>query len=133
MARGRSLTPSVTRLIRCSMSLAVVLVVAAPPGAGLVAAEGGAVEPLVHAPQAVDPAFVGRVGVVDGAVLERERAHASRFSPVRRPVGSDAPRERGDPGTVLADFQLRAHVDRPEVMLDGSRLLLLGGVGGLEV
>src|SRR5207247_3349855 len=37
------------------MSLAVVLVVATPPGAGLVAAEGRAVEPLVHAPQAAPP------------------------------------------------------------------------------
>src|SRR5207237_5678201 len=38
--------------------LAVVLVVAAPPEAGLVAAEWRAVEPLVHAPEAIHSAFV---------------------------------------------------------------------------
>src|SRR5258708_3194887 len=42
-----------------------------------------AVEPLVHAPEAVQPALVRRVGVVDDAVLDRERAHAGPFSPVR--------------------------------------------------
>ncbi len=56
------------------VSLAVVLVVAAPPEAGLVATAWRAVEPLVHAPEAVNPALVRRVGVVDDAILERERA-----------------------------------------------------------
>src|SRR3989475_12648626 len=50
-----------------TVSLAVVLVVAAPPEAGLVATEWRAIEPLVHAPQAVHPAFVGRIGVIDDA------------------------------------------------------------------
>src|SRR5450755_1442731 len=36
--------------------LAVVLVVAAPPEGGLVATEGRAVQPVVHAPHAVHPA-----------------------------------------------------------------------------
>src|SRR5205807_163800 len=49
-------------------SLAVVLVVAAPPDTGLVAAAWRAVQPRVHPPQHVDPALVGGVGVVDGAV-----------------------------------------------------------------
>src|SRR5437660_12115470 len=70
-------------------SLAVVLVVAAPPEVGLVATEWRAVEPLVHAPEDVYPALVCRVCVVHDAVLERERAHAGPFSPVRRPVGSN--------------------------------------------
>src|SRR5215208_4789993 len=43
-------------------SLAVVLVVAAPPHAGLVAPLGGAVEPLVHAPESVQSAGIGGVG-----------------------------------------------------------------------
>src|SRR5262249_26464206 len=55
-----------------------VLVVSAPPDARafLVAPHGGVVEPLVHAPEAVQSARVGGIGVVDDAVLERERAQA---------------------------------------------------------
>ena len=48
-----------------------VLVVAAPPDARLVAPLGCAVEPLVHAPEAVHSARIGGIGVVDDAVLER--------------------------------------------------------------
>ncbi len=43
-------------------SALVVLVVAAPPDARLVAAPGGAVEPLVHAPEGVHSARVGGIG-----------------------------------------------------------------------
>jgi hypothetical protein len=46
----------------------------------------GAVEPLVHPPETVQPARVRRVGVVDDAVLERERTHARRFPRNRRRV-----------------------------------------------
>src|SRR5260370_5605164 len=48
-------------------SALVVLVVAAPPDARLVAAFGGTVEPLVHAPEAVHSARIGGIGVVDDA------------------------------------------------------------------
>src|SRR5229473_358902 len=102
------------------VSLAVVLVVAAPPEAGLVATEWRAVEPLVHAPEAVHPAFVRRVGVVYDAILERERAHAGPFSPVRREVRSNARRPLGEHGTLLGGPK----VHRAEVVLDGSRLPL---------
>jgi len=53
---------------KSASTMAVVLVVAAPPEAGplLVPAERRAIEPLVHAPQDVQPAPVRRVGVVDG-------------------------------------------------------------------
>src|SRR5260370_10775939 len=51
-------------------SLAVVLVVAAVPEAALVAPAWRAVEPLVHAPEAVQSARIGGIGVVDDAVLE---------------------------------------------------------------
>src|SRR5690242_8592380 len=61
--RGRPGSPA-----RHCSALAV-LVVAAPPDARLVAALGRAIEPGVHAPDAVHAARVGRVGVVDGAVL----------------------------------------------------------------
>src|SRR5258708_5263378 len=114
------------------VSLAVVLVVAAPPEAGLVATEWRAVEPLVHAPEDVQPALVRRVGVVDGAILERERAHAGPFSPVRRPVRSNARRDLGERWTLLAGLR-RPHVHRAEVVLDDSRLPLLLGVPRLEV
>src|SRR5437016_2813682 len=58
------------------LSLTAVLVMAAPPDAGLVAPSGCAVEPLVHAPQAVQPARIGGIGVIDDAVLAHERTHA---------------------------------------------------------
>src|SRR4029453_2821841 len=73
----------------------VVLVVAAPPGAGLVAPPGCAVEPLVHAPEAVQPARIGGIGVVDDAVFERERAHARPLARVRGHVGPGHRRELG--------------------------------------
>src|SRR5438270_13682345 len=67
---------------QCFPSMAVVLVVAAPPEAGLVATERRAVEPLVHAPEAVQAARVRGVRVVHDAILEHERAHAGPFVPV---------------------------------------------------
>src|SRR5229473_3555222 len=114
------------------VSLAVVLVVAAPPEAGLVATEWRAVEPRVHAPDAVHPALVRRVGVVHDAILERERAHAGPFPPVRRPVRPDDARcELIEPGTVLTGW--RPEVRPAEVVLDRSRLPLLLGDRRLEV
>src|SRR5207245_2062205 len=71
---------------------ALVLVVAAHPDARLVTPLGGAVEPLVHAPEAVQSARIGGIGVVDDAVLERERAHARPLTRVRGRVGSDSGR-----------------------------------------
>src|SRR5215469_14863490 len=78
-------------------SALVVLVVAAPPVARLVASPGGAVEPLVHAPEAVQSARIGRMGVVDDAVLEHERAHARPIAREGERVGSAhgrGPRDR---------------------------------------
>src|SRR5262245_22148422 len=66
----------------------VVLVVAAPPHAGLVAAFGCAVEPLVHAPETVHAARVAGIGVVDDAVFEHERAHSRPLARVGGRVGS---------------------------------------------
>src|SRR5213594_2251216 len=62
---------------------ALVLVVAATPDARLVASLRCAVEPLVHAPEAVESARIGGIGMVDDAVLERERAHARPLARVR--------------------------------------------------
>src|SRR5207302_8591737 len=119
-------------LCMAMVSLAVVLVVAAPPEAGLVATEWRAVEPLVHAPEDVQPALVRRVGVVDDAILERERAHAGPFSPVRRPVRSNARRDLGDERIRLAPLR-QPQVRRAEVVLDGTRPPLLLGVRRMEV
>src|SRR5438552_410151 len=68
--------------------LALVLVVAAPPDAGLVASLGGAIEPLVHAPEAIQSARISGIRVIDHAVLERERAHARPLADVGVHVGS---------------------------------------------
>src|ERR671922_273538 len=46
------------------------------------------VEPLIRAPEAVQPAGVRRVRVVDGAILERESAHAGLLPRVGRQVRS---------------------------------------------
>src|SRR5262249_20662530 len=71
-------------------------VVGLPPPARLVATLRWAVEPLIHAPQAVQAARIGRVGVVHDAVLQRERAHARTLARVRGRVGSCLPRDLGD-------------------------------------
>src|ERR1700683_2669410 len=112
------------------VSLALVLVMAAPPDAGLIAAARGAVQPRVHAPQDVDPALVGRVCVVDDTIIERERAHAGPFAPVGLPVGSHGRRERGDEGIILARRQ--PEVSCAEVVLDGPGLPFLPGGRPME-
>ena len=64
-AKSSAETPTKAR------SALVVLIVAAHPDARLVAPPGCAVEPLVQAPEAVQSARIGGIGVVDDAVLER--------------------------------------------------------------
>ena len=58
-------------------------------------AQLGSVEPLVGAPEAVQPACIRRVGVVDDAVLEHERAQARPIARVRGGVGSACRRKLG--------------------------------------
>src|SRR5436853_7609121 len=79
----------------------------APPAARLVAPPGCAVEPLVHAPEAVQSARIGGIGMVDDAVLERERAHARPLAMVRGHVGSRHCRELGL-SRVAATLLIRA-------------------------
>src|SRR2546425_2745624 len=88
---------------------ALVLVVAAPPDARLVASLRCAVEPLVHAPKAVESARIGGIGMVDDAVLERERAHARPLARVRGRVGSAHGRECD---CARADFGCVSHLRR---------------------
>src|SRR5689334_189705 len=73
---------------RRARSARVVLVVAAKPKAGLVAPLGRAIEPLVHAPEAVHAARIGRIGVVHHAILEGEGAHARPLAMVGGHVGT---------------------------------------------
>src|SRR2546427_13243139 len=113
-------------------SALVVLVVAAPPEARLVATLGRAVEPLVHAPETVQPARICGIGVVDDAVLERERAHARRLSRIRCNVGSDRGRHFDD-WTLRTLLRRRAKSLWAEVVHGNSRPLLLLRVARLEV
>src|SRR5262249_21950815 len=69
----------------------VVLVVATPPVARLIAPPGSAVEPLPHAPEAVQSARIGRIGMVDDGVLENEGAHSRPFAEIRWPIDSSPP------------------------------------------
>src|SRR5579872_3893374 len=56
-------------------SALAVLVVAAPPVTRLIPPLGSAVEPLPHAPEAVQSARIGRIRVVDDAILDDESTH----------------------------------------------------------
>jgi hypothetical protein len=56
----------------------------------LVGPERCPVEPLVHAPQTVESACIGRVGIEDGAVLERERAAGHVVRPEHEVVDEQA-------------------------------------------
>src|SRR6185437_3555477 len=66
----------------------VILVVAVPPEAVLVASQGSAIEPLVHAPEAVQSASIGGISVMHHAVIEHKRAHAGPLEDIRRCIGS---------------------------------------------
>src|SRR3954463_1703964 len=62
---------------------------AAPPDAVVfVAAFRCAVEPLIHAPENVDAAGVGRIGVVNDTVLDHKGAHARALAHICGGVGS---------------------------------------------
>src|SRR5689334_14932102 len=107
-------------------SLRGILVVAAPPDAGLVASVRGAVEPLVHAPEAVQSARISGISVVDDTVLERECAHARAFARVRSRVGSAHFCEDDGPFacTLLTLLRLQRRL-APVVVFDARALLLL--------
>src|ERR1043165_5739517 len=71
------------------LSRAIVLVTASPPDTlTLVAPLGSAVEPLIHAPHRIQSARKGRIGVINDAVVQSERAHARPLANVRGDVGS---------------------------------------------
>src|SRR6185312_5712538 len=64
----------------------LVLIAPAPPGSVLVAAARCAVEPLIHAPEAIQPARVRGIRVVDDAILERECAHSRGLAHIGRQI-----------------------------------------------
>src|SRR5438094_8128859 len=76
--------PFFVGLPQCSSwrSLAVVLVMAAPPEPRLVAPLGRTVEPLVPAREAVPSALVRGVGVLNLRILRHDRAYTRLFVPV---------------------------------------------------
>src|SRR5882724_6218189 len=102
---------------------------APPPDARLVAPLGGAVEPRVHAPDAVHAARKGGIGVVDDAILEHERAHARPVANVGGRIGSTHGRELGCAATLLGLKRWLA----PIVVFDRAFALLLLGEPNIEV
>src|SRR5262252_9277745 len=103
-------------------STLVVFIMAAPPDVGLIAAFWCAIEPLIHAPHAVDSARVGGIGVVDHSVLEREGTHARSFTHVRRRVRA---RHCGDFGDWALGAAQLPHGFAPVVVVDAPFPLLL--------
>ncbi len=82
----------------------------------------GAVEPRVHAPERVQPARVGRIGVVDDTVREHEGAHARPLAHVGGRVDADTGRDLGDrsPGTDVR----RQRAGGPVVVFEAPLALL---------
>src|SRR5262245_13956698 len=107
-----------------------VLVVTPPPDPGLVAPFGCPVEPLVHAPQAVESARVGGIRVIDDAVLEGERAHARPLTRVSGGVGPGHGRDL--PHRPVAAAKLPRAL-ATVVVFDAALALLLLGEPDIEV
>lgn len=112
----------------------LVFIMALPPEAEVlfVAPARCAIEPLIHAPETVEPARVCRVCVVHDAVVENERAHAGRLAPVSRPVGSASTRDFNRP-LFAGGCKDRTRILRTEVVFDGARPLLLFRAAGLKI
>src|SRR5450830_89378 len=91
----------------CCLLLAV-FVVAAPPDTLFIAALGRAVEPLVHAPDTVQPAGIDGVGVVDLALLKHEGAETG---PVAGEGGNVGAGGGGDPGNRAFAALWRSFLD----------------------
>src|SRR5690349_22832979 len=88
------------------LPLVHVLVIPPEPDSRLIAAPGCPVEPLVHPPQRVQAAGISRIGVVDHAVLQRERAHAGALAGVGRYVGAGPCRHPLDSALTIFRFPL---------------------------
>ena len=102
---------------------ALVLVPSAEPRPRLVAPLRRPVEPLVHAPQSVQTTRVGRVGVVDDAVVECEGAHAGLLAAALLLL---LPRVSTDSAVdpVVRDRRWHALRDRPYLALTTANCLM---------
>src|SRR5208337_115178 len=116
---------------------------AAPPDAPFVAPLGGAVEPLVHPPEAIQSTRIGRIGVVDDAVLEHKSAQARTITRVSGHVGSGHGGDLRDWPLAATQLPLlRSPCERlmcrcrrlaPVVVFDASLALLFLGEPDVEV
>ena len=92
----------------------------------------GAVEPLVHPPEAIQPTGISGIGVIDVPVLEHECAHA-------RPVARVGERVRSAHGRIfyhdIRELGCLVHgmASALIVILDASLALLLLGERDVEV
>src|SRR5262249_31096453 len=115
--------------MKSSSSGLPVLIVVAPPHAVLVPPLRRPIEPLIHAPETVHSARIGRIGVVHRAIFERERAHSRPLADVRRIVGSRH-------GGAFRDRRVPATLERPLapiVVLESTRALLRLGKVHVEI
>src|SRR3954452_5052503 len=119
-----------------------ILIVPAEPDVGLVPPLRRAVEPLVHPPHGVQSAGVAGVGVVNNAVLQRERAHARPLPSIGGHVGAGSGCHPFDGALALVRLPLSARLPHQRVLhrllalvvvLDQSVPLLLLGEGHVEV
>src|SRR5512133_1164761 len=90
-----------------------------------------AVEPLIHAPEAVEAARVGRIRVVDDTVLERERAHAWTLPDIGRPIGPGRCGPFGE-GPLFAEPDGRRRIHLLEVVIASPGALLLLRLADVE-
>src|SRR5262249_44805703 len=98
-----------------------VLVVTAPPETSLVAPSWRTIEPLVHAPQTIESARIGGVGVVDDAALEDKGARARPSAGKRGRVSSRRGRDGGNRLAAAVPGALA-----PVVVFNARALLRLG-------
>src|SRR5690242_8626471 len=107
-----------------------VFVVAAPPDAlFLIAPQGCPVEPLIHAPETVEPARKGGIGVIDDPILADEGAHAGALAREGRSIGSGHRRMQRDGAfTVRCLPPWLAYI-----IVFNAFALLLFGEGNVEI
>src|SRR6185437_4796500 len=96
IAVAKAMAAKVGAAARCSqppaslpslvLFLGVFIVPVPPDAACFVAPARRTIEPLIRTPQDVESARIGRIGVIHGAVFQREGAHARQFAQVGAPV-----------------------------------------------
>src|SRR5262245_34201984 len=104
-----------------SMSVMAILVVTTPPDALFVAPIGRAIKPLISPPEDVQPARIGRVGVINRITLAHEGAHARPVAPVSRSVGATG---RGKLCDGRRNRRQVHRVGAARIIVDGPFLLL---------